>query len=358
MQLTKAYLMERFSQARFERLLAEHAKATWRRRRGETFSQPTLYTVIAMVGVLLLWLAGRAVLAGDLSIAGLVTKATTIVLLGLALQRWLTARADIARAGDAATELLAFLDRRGDTLQTVNAEFLPPPERRIEFQDVAWREPGSGVMVLEKVSFTIPVGSRVAIYADRPAATQALAFLLTRFIEPSGGEIKIDQKSIRWVTTESVRSQVALVLESALTFSDTITTNISGGDPNYTLPQIVEAAKIAHVHQFVQRLPQGYETVIGAGGSSLTVGERYRIALARAILRDPAVLILEEPAEPLDGDSLMLLDDTLARWRSGRTILILAKRPQTASQVDRVIHLQNGRVVESTERAATHSSGN
>jgi ATP-binding cassette, subfamily B, bacterial len=123
-----------------------------------------------------------------------------------------------------------------------------------------------------------------------------------------------------------------------------VANNIGCGDPGYTVPQIIEAAKTAHAHQFVQRLPYGYETQIGDGGVILRPGERYRIALARAILRDPSLLIFEEPAETLDPDSLVLIDDTIARIRQGRTVLFLARRPSTVKSADEVFVLHNGRL--------------
>src|SRR5262249_56896695 len=113
-----------------------------------------------------------------------------------------------------------------------------------------------------------------------------------------------------WLTLESRRLQVALVLQRNLVFNDTVYNNIGCGDSSYTLPQILEAAKMAHAHQFIQNLPEGYETNIGELGHALTVGEQFRIGLARAILRDPAIVILEEPTTPLDDDTKTLIDDT------------------------------------------------
>ena len=119
------------------------------------------------------------------------------------------------------------------------------------------------------------------------------------------------------MTHESLRAQVALVMQDDLMFTDTVANNIGCGDPEYTLPQIIEAAKLAHAHQFIERLPYGYETLIGDGGALLRPGERFRIALARALLRDPSLLVIEEPVGPIDEDTLALLDDTLARVRPG-----------------------------------------
>jgi ATP-binding cassette subfamily B protein len=342
--LVKSYLMERYSKSRFERHLADLARSAWRRARGEAFSRPTLVAVVSLAGAAMLYLAGRVVLAGEMSVAGLAVKAAAIATLFFALNRWIAAQVRIARAREAAADVFEFLDRRGETGQPIDAEFLQPMTRKLELVGVSLREPGTGRMILEDVSLTIPAGTKAAVVYTDPAEARALAHVMTRFQEPTAGEVRFDGKNVRWVTYESLRAQVALVLEDALTFTDTAANNIGCGDPGFTLPQVIEAAKTAHAHQFIQRLPYGYETLIGDGGASLRPGERFRIALARAVLRDPSLIIIEEPAEPLDPDSLVLIDDAITRIRHGRTLLFLARRPSTVKTADEVFVLHNGRL--------------
>ena len=346
MYLVKAYLMERFAQTRLERHLTDLSRSVWRKNRGETFSRPTLWAIVSLAVLATLYLAGWVVLAGDLTVAGFVLKAAAIGTLLVAINRWIATRARILRAREAAADIFEFLDRRGDVQgQGLDAEFLQPMSKRIEFVDVSLRETGTGRMVLENVSFAIPSGTRAALVFADPTEAHAVAHLITRFLDPSAGEIRIDGKNTRWVTNESIRTQVALVLEQALTFSDTVANNIGCGESGYSMPQIIEAAKLAHAHQFVQRLPYGYETQIGSGGVSLKPGERFRIALARAILRDPSLLIIEEPEGSIDADSLVLIDDCIARIKANRTLLFLARRPSTVKSADRVFVLQNGKLV-------------
>jgi ATP-binding cassette, subfamily B, bacterial len=139
-------------------------------------------------------------------------------------------------------------------------------------------------------------------------------------------------------------------MQDDLTFTDTVANNIGCGDPQYNLPQIIEAAKLAHAHQFIEKLPYGYETLIGAHGNSLKPGEQFRIGLARALLRDPSILIIEEPSGPVDDDTLALLDDTTERASHGRMIIFLASRLSTLRTVDRVFLLRDGRL----EAAGSH----
>jgi ATP-binding cassette subfamily B protein len=177
----------------------------------------------------------------------------------------------------------------------------------------------------------------------------ALVSLIPRFLDPTEGEIKVDGRSLKWVTQDSLRAQIGLVLQNSLVFNDTVANNIGCGDPSYTLPQIIEAAKLAHAHQFIQRLPYGYETQIGELGHSLRPGEQFRIALARAILRDPSLFIIEEPTDHLDDDTKDLVDDTLARVLAGKTVIYLPHRMSTLKECDRVYLLHEGRIVAAGE---------
>ena len=167
---------------------------------------------------------------------------------------------------------------------------------------------------------------------------------IPRLLDPTAGEIRIDNHNLRWVTLDSLRAQIAVVLQHNLVFNDTIANNIGCGDPSYPLPKIIEAAKVAHAHQFIQNLKQGYETVVGEMGHALTASEKFRIALARAILRDPALLIIEEPTTPLDDATKDLLDDTFARVLPGRTAIFLPHRLSTIRHCDRVFLLYHGKI--------------
>ena len=204
------------------------------------------------------------------------------------------------------------------------------------------KEPGTGRNLLENVTFAVPAGSRIALVGSDSVEKRSLVYLIPRFLDPTSGEIRIEDKNIRWVTHESLRAQVALVMQDDLTFTDTVANNIGCGDLQYNLPQIIEAAKLAHAHQFIEKLPYGYETLIGGPGQVLKPGERFRLALARALLRDPSILIIEEPGGPVDEDTLALLDDTMERAAHGRMIIFLASRLSTLRGVDRVFFLRDG----------------
>ncbi len=355
MLLVKSNLMERFSQTRVERQLTDLGKTTLRRQRGEILSRPVLFSVAAVCSVLVFYVAIHATLGGTLTPAGLAVQAAAAVAIGAGTLRWVGANLKVKRGQAAEASIDEFFDRRGDAGQPIDAEFLQPLAKKLDFIELSYREPGTGRMVLEGVSFGVPAGGRAAVVCGNPDEARTLAFLLTRFLDPTAGEVRFDGKNTRWTTFESVRTQVAMVLADHTTFTDTVANNIGCGD-SFTRPKIIEAAKLAHAHAFVQRMPNGYETIVGGGGFALRPGERFRIALARAILRDPTVLVIEEPAEPFDPDSQALIDDTLNRAREGRTLIVLARRSSTVKRSDVVVVIQDGRVVGGEGEAVASAS--
>ncbi|HTU93526.1 MAG TPA: ABC transporter ATP-binding protein [Gemmataceae bacterium] len=347
MRLVKCYLMEQFNQNRVERQLSRYARVQMIRLRGEALYQPLLILLGVLCALSLLFVAGILVLHGDLTVAGLVALCTALVSMYQPLQRWLEARRLIRRGRDSAENVFKFLERRGEVGQVVGAEFLPPLNKQIEFDSVSLREPGSGRMLLENVSLTIPAGKRIGLIGADDLEKHALVYLIPRLLDPTSGEIRVDQHNLRWVTLDSLRAQISIVLMHNLVFHDTVANNIGCGDSVYTLGQIIDAAKIAHAHHFIQKLPKGYETPIGELGHSLSISEQFRIALARAVLRDPALLIVEEPEAALDEETKALLDDTWTRILPGRTVIFLPHRISTIRSCDTLFLLHKGRVVAS-----------
>ncbi|HEY7424217.1 MAG TPA: ABC transporter ATP-binding protein [Gemmataceae bacterium] len=347
MRLVKCYLMEQFNQNRVERQLSRYAKVQLLRYRGEAIYQPLLVLLGLLCALLLLFVAGILVLYGQLTVASLVALSTALVSLYQPVEEWLAARRIIRRGRESAVQVFKFLERRGEVGQVVGAEFLPPLSRQIEFDNVSLREPGGGRMLLEEVTLTIPAGKRIGLIGADDLEKHALVYLIPRLLDPTSGEIRIDQHNLRWVTLDSLRAQISTVLMHNLVFHDTVANNIGCGDSAYTLGQIVDAAKVAHAHHFIQKLPQGYETPIGELGHSLSVSEQFRIALARAILRDPALLIIEESEAALDEDTKALLDDTWSRVLPGRTVIFLPHRISTIRSCDTLFLLHKGHIVAS-----------
>jgi ABC-type multidrug transport system fused ATPase/permease subunit len=344
MRLAKSYLMELFNQQRVERQLSEYSKGQSWRSWGDSFAMPLVVFLGTIAGAALLLVSGWLVLNDNLNVAGLVVLAVALASMYFPLVNWFRQRRVLARANESAVALFDFLDRRGEVGQLVGAEFLKAMTRQLEFHEVSLREPGTGRMLLDNLNLIIPAGQRVAIVGTEPAEKHALVSLIPRFLDPTSGEIRIDGKNIRWVTLDSLRNQVALVMQREMIFNDTVANNIGCGDPSFSIPQIIEAAKLVHAHNFIQKLPHGYESVIGEMGYGLKPGDQFRIALARAILRDPSILVIEEPDDKLDEDTQQILDDVYSRILPERTAIFLPRRLSTLGLCERVVLIHKGRV--------------
>jgi ATP-binding cassette subfamily B protein len=336
--------MEAFNQTRVERQLSAYARAQLRRYRGEAIYRSAFFFLGLLATLILLLVAGYVVMAGELSVSSSLILAVAIISLYWPVRGFLDARRIVRRSRKSATVVFDFLDRHGGVGQAIEAEFMPLLTKTIQFDKVSLREPGTGRTLLTNVSFTIKAGEKVAIVGPDEMEKHALVYLLPRFLDPSHGEVRIDGKDLRWVTLDSLRAQIAMVLQHNLVFNDTVANNIGCGDPSYNLQRVIDAAKLAHAHQFISKLPQGYETVIGEQGEPLKLGEMFRIALARAILRDPAILVIEETRSPLDDDTKGMIDDTLQRVLPGRTVIFLPHRLTTIRNCDQVFLFYEGKL--------------
>ncbi len=215
----------------------------------------------------------------------------------------------------------------------------------VEFRDVSF-EYESGQPVLSRINLRIAPGEKVAIVGANGAGKSTLISLIPRLYDPSSGAVLIDGEDIRHYLVQSLRGQIGLVLQDSLLFSGTIRENIAFGRPDASDEEIVEAAVVANAAEFIDVLPEGYETLLAEGGTTLSGGQKQRIAIARAILRGSPILILDEPTSGLDADSERTVIDALERAARGRTTLLIAHRLTTVRLADRIIVLDKGRIVE------------
>jgi ATP-binding cassette, subfamily B, bacterial len=342
MRLVVGYGMEAFNGTRVERQLSEYHTHTRARLASRALMRQLLLLLVLVAAALVCYAVGWGLLNGHLRLSQTLIVGFALVSLYRPLRQLMDRQRVLAAAEQAAKPVFKFLAAEADVRQVVGAEFLAPMTRDLVFQNVTVRDGSSDEPLLNKVSFTILAGERVALVGESEREKLAIAYLIPRFLDPTEGEVRIDGRKLPWVTLESVRNQVAMVLQDDLVFTDTVRNNIGVGDTNSSLPRIIEAAKTAHAHQFIQKLPQGYDTVIGEMGHVLTLSEKYRIALARAILHDPTILILEEPTDSLPNDVKALLEDTMTRFLPNRTVVFLAHRMATIRQAHRILYLHKG----------------
>jgi ABC-type multidrug transport system fused ATPase/permease subunit len=337
---------EEFDRDRFDSHLTDYQEAEARRMRTESSLNPTLLLLAGVAAALGLGLVGYAVVGNEDRHVSLASVLLVIVAVGLAawlLWRGRGLRTTRRRGGRSAATVFDYLDRRPELLMSPGARFLPPMKDRIALEHVTIKTP-SGKTILDDVSTVLPAGTRTAILGVEESGRQAILCLLPRLIDPTSGRVLIDGVDLRDVTLESLRAQVSTIFQADLVFSDSVAANIALDDPSYTLPRIIEAAKVAHAHHFIQALPQGYDTLIGPLGHHLTPDEQYRIALARAFLHDPSIVLIEEPSAPIDDDIKPLIDDTIDRLAQHRTLLFLPRRLSTIRRCQNVLVLNNGKL--------------
>lgn len=244
---------------------------------------------------------------------------------------------------DTVFNILDSQQRLGDASDAVDAGALAG---HVEFRDVSFSYDVADRPLLSHINLQASPGEMVAIVGPSGAGKTTLMSLLQRFSDPVEGEVLIDGKNLRTLKQDSVRRQIGVVLQDAMLFNVSVRENIAYGRPEASLDDILAAAKAANAHDFVSALPDGYETCVGERGNRLSAGERQRIAIARAILKDPPILILDEATSALDAELEALVQEALERLIQGRTTFIIAHRLSTVVNADRILVLRGGQIVE------------
>ncbi len=231
-------------------------------------------------------------------------------------------------------------------------------EDRVAFENVSFRYPGSSGMQLHGVSLEIPAGEVVALVGSSGAGKTTLAGLVPRFRDAVSGTVRIDGMDVSDLRLASLRDKISVVAQETFLFNDTVANNIAYGMEKYDRARLIEASQAALAHEFIEKLPQGYETVIGDRGVKLSGGQRQRLAIARAILKNSPILILDEATSHLDTESEMLVQKALANLMAGRTVIVIAHRISTIRRADKIVVLDRGRIVEiGTHEELIHHGG-
>jgi ABC-type multidrug transport system fused ATPase/permease subunit len=294
---------------------------------------------------LTLWIGASHVLDGELSVGSVLVFLSYLGSLYGPLESVMYTPATLQGAAGSARRVLELLEIEPEVKDRPGALTLPRVQGHLRFDKVTFGyEPGRPI--LRDLSLEVQPGEMIAIVGVTGAGKTTLVNLIARFFDPWDGRITLDGHDLRDVQVRSLREQVAFVLQEPLLFPFSIAENIAYGRPGASREEIEVAARAANAHEFVERRPQGYDTVVGERGATLSGGERQRISIARAILKDTPILILDEPASALDAETEVLVLDALERLKRGRTTLLIAHRLSTIRDADRVIVLQDSRVAE------------
>ncbi|MFZ9503084.1 MAG: ABC transporter ATP-binding protein [Cyclobacteriaceae bacterium] len=243
-----------------------------------------------------------------------------------------------------ARRIFELIDLESEIKDKENAVSISTFDSQIEFRNVSFAYQSD--LVLKNINLTIPKGKTIALVGPSGGGKSTLADLLPRFYDPTEGTVYLDGVSLTDLKVESLRKQIGVVTQESILFHDTIFNNIAFGNPMATEEAVIQAAKIANAHEFIMQTEQGYQTVIGERGSKLSGGQRQRLSIARAILKNPPILILDEATSALDSESEKLVQEALFKLMENRTSLIIAHRLSTIQHADEIIVIQNGTIAE------------
>jgi len=250
----------------------------------------------------------------------------------------------VQQANAAAERVFAVIDEPCEK-EAPDAFVIKPLARQIEFRNIVFTYPGAAQPALKGVDLTVPAGQTVAVVGSNGSGKTTLVNLLPRFYDPDSGQILIDGQDIHKATLASLRDQISMVTQSTVTFHDTIANNIAYSKPDATMDEIVDAAKKAYAHEFIATLPDGYQTLIGEQNSGFSGGQLQRIVIARAILKNPKILIFDEAMSQIDADSEAKIHKALSELMKGRTCFLIAHRFSTVISADRIVVIDDGRLI-------------
>ena len=345
MRVVKAFAREDYEQRRFEQESLESVEIALRARSLKAKLAPLVDVIVAAGTCLVLWYGTRLALAGTLSTG-------TIILFLLYLSKLYKPMRELSKMTDTLSKASVGFERISEVLETErqvrdlpHARPAPRFKGRIEFDHVAFGY-SADQPILKDVNFTIEPGQVAAFVGPTGAGKTTIISLIPRFYDPVSGRVKIDGTDVRLFKQNSLRRQISFVLQDTLLFRAPIWQNIAYGNPEATREEIIRAAELANAQEFIEKLPEGYNTLVGERGVTLSGGQRQRIAIARAIIRHSPILILDEPTSGLDAASEELVFSALGRLMEGKTSIVIAHRLATIRRADVIFVIEDGRIIE------------
>lgn len=345
-RVVKAFAMEEYEVQRFFKETRQYFQLILRRAKLRLLASPITETLGVMIGVLLLWVGGIEVLSGK----GLTPEDfLRFILLLFAMMDPLRklSKVNVAmQTGAASAErIFAILETPPTIVNKQDAVKIDSFEEKIRFNNVNFKYESNDI-VLQDISFEIEKGSIVALVGSSGAGKSTLVDLIPRFYDVNQGSITIDEQNIQNITLNSLRSMMGIVTQETILFNDSITANIAYGQENVNDEQVRSAAKAANALEFINELPEGFDTEIGEKGVKLSGGQRQRLAIARAIMKNPPILILDEATSALDTESERLVQQALETLMADRTVLVIAHRLSTVTNAEKIIVLEKGEIKE------------
>jgi subfamily B ATP-binding cassette protein MsbA len=345
-KIVKAFGREKFEQARFDSVNDRLLTLSLKNARTDYAAEPLL-ELFAAAGITgALWYGGYRVIQGDLTPGTFFSFIAALVMLYGPARQLARAANKILQTAPSVERVFEVLDMPPAISDRPEAITLGEFHDTIRFEDVSFRYPNADGFALKDVSLEIHRGEVVAFVGMSGAGKSTLMDLLPRFHDVTSGRITLDGFDVRELTQASLRAQMGVVTQGTFLFSDTIYYNIAYGRPEASREDVMRAARQAHAHDFILACEQGYDTLVGERGVRLSGGQRQRLAIARAFLKDPPILILDEATSDLDAESEFMVQQALSELMHGRTVLVIAHRLATVRNADRIVVVHEGRVAE------------
>ena len=344
-RVIKSFVREEYEINRFDKENMNNFRANMKYDQLSATLTPTIEFVAAVGVTIILWYGGNSVIDGTITAGSLVAFLTYAVNISNPIKRLSRVIGNIQRAMAAAQRVFDVLDLPESIKNLPEAKVLPTVKGQVSFNNVSFSY-NPGEQVLNNVSFSVKPGEMIAFVGPSGAGKSTVASLLPRFYDVTDGSITIDGHDIRHVTLDSLREQVGIVPQETVLFNGSVYDNILYGRLDATQEEVEAAAKAANAHNFIMELPKGYQTMLGDRGVNISGGQRQRISIARAILKNPQILILDEATSALDTESERVVQEALDRLMIGRTSFVIAHRLSTIKNADKIMVLEKGTLAE------------
>ncbi len=344
--VVKAFGMEESEISKFREKNSSLFRISMKGVKLTELSTPIMEFIGAAGASLIIWYGGYQVVKGVTTPGTFFSFLTALIMMYSPLKALTRVNSAIQQSIAAAERVFAILDLDSEKAVDKGTRELNGVKEKIELKNVSFRYESSSKHALSDVSFSVEHGRTAAIVGSSGGGKTTIGSLLLRFYEPDAGGIYIDGTDIRNFSLRSLRSQIGIVSQDVILFNDTVLSNISYGKKDISMEEVVTAAKKAYAHDFISRMPDGYNTVIGERGTKLSGGEKQRIAIARAILKDPPIMILDEATSALDTESEHIIQMALENLMIGRTTFVIAHRLSTIRNADLILAMDGGKVAE------------
>ncbi len=343
-RIIKAFGMEKYEINRFEKVNKSFFNLVMKSERVKALARPIMEILSAITFAAIIWYGGSKVMANSMTTGEFFTFLTALMRLYTPVKQLSMLNNVIQTGLSAANRIFDIIDMEPEIKDREGAEAIEKFDNRIEFKNVSFNYGEKDV--IKDFSLTVKKGTNLAIVGGSGAGKSTISNLIPRFYDVTAGSIRIDDRDIRDITISSLRSIISIVTQETILFNDTVKNNIAYGTKEVAEKDIVNAAKAAFADDFIRKLPEGYDTIIGENGTKLSGGQRQRIAIARAILKDAPILILDEATSALDTESEKVVQDALNNLMKGRTSIVIAHRLSTIHDADRIVVMEKGEIIE------------